>query len=79
MTGGSVIDYEALAQDAMRGIVRSVLYRAVKTGLPGDHHFYIAFDTRAPGSGDFPPAQRKISGRDDDRPAAPVLGLDRFR
>jgi uncharacterized protein len=50
MTGGPVIDYEALAQDAMRGIVRSVLMRVVKSGLPGDHHFYIAFDTRAPGT-----------------------------
>ncbi len=50
MTAGPTIDYELLAQDAMRGVVRSVLQRAAKTGLPGDHHFYISFDTEAPGS-----------------------------
>jgi uncharacterized protein len=44
-----MIDYEALAQDAMRGVVRTVLTRAAKTGLPGDHHFYISFDTQSPG------------------------------
>ena len=49
MTAGPVIDYEALTQEAMRGLVRTVLSRIVKSGLPGDHHFYIAFDTRAPG------------------------------
>jgi hypothetical protein len=50
MTGETQIDYEALAQDAMRGIVRSALRRVADLGyLPGEHHFYIAFDTRAPG------------------------------
>ena len=49
MTAGPVIDYEVLTQEAMRGLVRTVLGRIVKSGLPGDHHFYIAFDTRAPG------------------------------
>src|SRR5262245_58132351 len=50
MTGERQIDYEALAQDAMRGIVRSALRRVADLGyLPGEHHFYIAFDTRAPG------------------------------
>lgn len=48
-TNERTIDYEALAQDAMRGVVRTVLVRAAKTGLPGDHHFYISFDTQAPG------------------------------
>jgi len=43
------IDYEALAQNAMRGVVRSVLGRVAKSGLPGEHHFYIAFRTDAPG------------------------------
>ncbi len=46
-----MIDYESLAQDAMRGVVRSVLARTAKNGLPGDHHFYISFDTQAPGVG----------------------------
>jgi hypothetical protein len=43
------IDYEALAQNAMRGVVRSVLGRVAESGLPGEHHFYIAFRTDAPG------------------------------
>jgi hypothetical protein len=33
----------------MRGIVRTVLGRVAKDGLPGEHHFYIAFNTEAPG------------------------------
>jgi hypothetical protein len=49
MTGESTIDYEGLAQEAMRGVVRKVLARTVKSGLTGDHHFYISFDTEAPG------------------------------
>jgi hypothetical protein len=49
MTVERDIDYQALAQDAMRGIVRTVLTRVAKAGLPGEHHFYIAFKTDAPG------------------------------
>jgi uncharacterized protein len=49
MTAEAHIDYEALAQVAMRSMVRMVLARVAKTGLPGEHHFYIAFDTQAPG------------------------------
>ena len=49
MTVERDIDYEALAQSAMRGIVRTVLTRVAKSGLPGEHHFYIAFNTEAPG------------------------------
>ncbi len=49
MTAGTMIDYEALTQDALRGVVRAVLSRAAKSGLPGDHHFYISFHTLAPG------------------------------
>jgi hypothetical protein len=48
-TGSSSIDYEALQSDAMRGVVRAVLARTAKSGLPGDHHFYISFDTTVPG------------------------------
>ena len=44
-----IIDYETLAQNAMRGLVRTVLTRVAKSGLPGEHHFYIAFKTDAPG------------------------------
>jgi uncharacterized protein len=49
MTAEQDIDYEALAQNAMRGVVRAVLGRVAKSGLPGEHHFYIAFNTQAPG------------------------------
>lgn len=49
MTVESTIDYEGLAQEAMRGVVRKVLARTAKLGLAGDHHFYISFDTEAPG------------------------------
>lgn len=50
MTSEPTIDYEALTQDAMRGVVRSVLIRISKSGLPGEHHFYISFDTEHPSS-----------------------------
>ena len=49
MTDSEQIDYEALALDALRGVVRTVLRGVAKTGLPGSHHFFIAFDTQAPG------------------------------
>lgn len=45
------IRYDLLTQQALRGVVRAVLVDAAKKGLPGDHHFYIAFDTRAEGVG----------------------------
>jgi hypothetical protein len=41
--------YDQLAQNALRGVVREALLKVVKTGLPGDHHFYIQFNTRYPG------------------------------
>ncbi|MFG1391524.1 SspB family protein [Xanthobacter agilis] len=43
------IRYDLLAQEALRSVVRRVLLDVAKDGLPGDHHFYISFDTRAPG------------------------------
>jgi hypothetical protein len=44
------IGYEALTQAAMRGVVREALRRArTNGGMPGDHHFYVSFRTRAPG------------------------------
>jgi len=45
------IRYDLLTQQALRGVVRSVLNDAAKKGLPGDHHFYISFDTHADGVG----------------------------
>lgn len=41
--------YDVLAQEALRGLVRKVLAEVAQTGLPGDHHFFITFDTRHPG------------------------------
>jgi uncharacterized protein len=41
--------YDQLAQNALRGVVREALRRVERTGLPGEHHFYIAFTTRYPG------------------------------
>ena len=41
--------YDLLAQNALKGVVRDALRIAETTGLPGEHHFYIAFNTRHPG------------------------------
>jgi hypothetical protein len=41
--------YEALVDDALRGVVRRVLVHAAERGLPGTHHFYISFRTTEPG------------------------------
>jgi hypothetical protein len=44
------IGYEALTQAAMRGVVREALRQGCNSnGLPGEHHFYLTFRTRAPG------------------------------
>jgi uncharacterized protein len=43
------IRYDVLTQDALRSVVRTVLTDAARNGLPGEHHFYVAFDTRADG------------------------------
>jgi hypothetical protein len=42
--------YDAMAQNALRGVVRAALSRAAAPeGLPGAHHFYITFKTEASG------------------------------
>jgi len=43
------IRYDLLAQEALRGVLRTVLSDAAKKGLPGDHHFFVTFDTCADG------------------------------
>jgi uncharacterized protein len=43
------IRYDILAQDALRGVMRKVLAEVARTGLPGNHHFFITFLTNAPG------------------------------
>src|SRR5512144_865486 len=45
-----LMHYEAMAQDALRGVVKAALKRAsAPEGLPGAHHFYITFKTDAAG------------------------------
>jgi hypothetical protein len=44
----TIIQYDVLWAEALRGIVRQVLKDA-ENGLPGGHHFYITFRTRHPG------------------------------
>jgi hypothetical protein len=41
------IRYDLLTQEALRGVLRTVLSDAAKNGLPGDHHFFVTFDTCA--------------------------------
>ena len=43
------IRYDILVQEALRGVMRKVLGEVAKTGLPGNHHFFITFLTNAPG------------------------------
>lgn len=44
------MQYEKLAQDALRGVIRAALERAASPGgIPGAHHFYVTFKTRGPG------------------------------
>jgi uncharacterized protein len=42
------IDYGNLMHRAMRGLIQEVLEGVAKTGLPGQHHFFITFDTMHP-------------------------------
>jgi hypothetical protein len=41
--------YPKMVESALRGVVREALTRTAREGLPGDHHFYVTFRTRAPG------------------------------
>ncbi|HEU6441887.1 MAG TPA: ClpXP protease specificity-enhancing factor SspB, partial [Microvirga sp.] len=49
MAGKDLIRYDLLVQDALKGVVRKVLIDAGRDGLPGEHHFYISFQTDYPG------------------------------
>ena len=42
------IDYGNLMHRAMRGLIRQVLSDVQHHGLPGEHHFFITFDTMHP-------------------------------
>ncbi len=41
--------YDQLTQLALRSVVREALRKVQRSGLPGEHHFYIAFNTKYPG------------------------------
>ena len=43
------IRYDVLARDALRGVLRKVLTDAASHGLPGEHHFFITFVSKAEG------------------------------
>jgi len=43
------IRYDLLTQQALRAMVRDLLADVAKKGLPGEHHFFISFDTNAEG------------------------------
>lgn len=43
------IDYGNLMHRAMRGLIQTVLKDVADNGLPGNHHFFITFDTKADG------------------------------
>lgn len=46
----SLIPYDEIVQDSLRGVVRRVLDDVMASGgLPGPHHFFIAFRTHFPG------------------------------
>ncbi len=42
------IDYGNLMHAAMRGLIQRVLTSVAAKGLPGQHHFFITFDTMHP-------------------------------
>ena len=42
------IDYGNLMHRAMRGLIQEVLQDVSRNGLPGQHHFFITFDTMHP-------------------------------
>ena len=44
------IRYDVLARDALRGVLRRVLTDAAAHGLPGEHHFFITFLSKAEGA-----------------------------
>ncbi|MEM9121714.1 MAG: ClpXP protease specificity-enhancing factor SspB [Pseudomonadota bacterium] len=48
MAEGS-IPYDSLVRTALLSMIRGVMKDAEDHGFPGDHHFYIAFDTSHPG------------------------------
>lgn len=44
-----IIRYDILVQNALRSVIHKALSEVQRTGLPGNHHFFITFSTTAPG------------------------------
>lgn len=44
-----LIRYDVMVQEALLGVVRKVMADTMRTGLQGEHHFYITFRSHAPG------------------------------
>ena len=70
------IRYDLLPRTRCAAWCASVLSDVARKGLPGEHHFYVTFDTKAPGVRISEPPARAVSGGDDHRPPAPVLGSE---
>lgn len=45
----TTLRYDKMVESALRGVVRQAVSEVQKSGLPGDHHFYITFLTEFPG------------------------------
>lgn len=48
-TPQDLMRYDVLTQEALRSVIKKVLDEVVTAGLPGDHHFFISFNTNHPG------------------------------
>jgi len=43
-----LLGYNEMVEQAMRSVVRQALTHAAENGLPGNHHFYVTFNTDHP-------------------------------
>jgi len=57
--GGDGLQYDVWIEDALRGVIHRALSIVVRQGLPGEHHFYITFDTTEKGVKLSPVLRRK--------------------
>ncbi len=44
-----MLRYDRMVENALKGVLREALDHVAEHGLPGQHHFYITFQTRHPG------------------------------
>ena len=57
-----VLRYDKMVEDALRSVVRQALTIAATEGLPGAHHFYLTFETGAPGESELSVRLAKARG-----------------